>query len=45
MGIRVVTGYPLTRRARTLDLRRRPRSGADPLHLRGDELGSAVVAD
>jgi hypothetical protein len=35
----------LTRRARTLDLRRRPRRGAAPLHLRADELARAAVAD
>jgi hypothetical protein len=33
----------LTRRARTLDLRRRPRNGATPLHLRADELGPAAL--
>jgi len=34
---------PLARRARMLDLRPRPRSGAAPLHLRGDDLGPAVT--
>ena len=34
---------PLTRRARALDLRRRPRNGAAPLHLRADELGPGAV--
>jgi uncharacterized membrane protein len=32
---------PLARRARMLDLRPRPRTGAAPLHLRGDDLGPA----
>ena len=36
---------PLTRRARALDLRRRPRNGAAPLHLRAEELGPAAIAD
>ena len=38
---------PLARRARMLDLRPRPRTGAAPLHLRGDDLGPAVspIAD
>jgi hypothetical protein len=34
---------PLARRARMLDLRPRPRTGAAPLHLRGDDLGPAVT--
>jgi uncharacterized membrane protein len=34
---------PFTRRARMLDFRRRPRSGAAPLHLRTDDLGPAAV--
>ena len=34
---------PLTRRARALDLRRQPRNGVAPLHLRVDELGPGAV--
>ena len=33
----------LRMRARTIDLRRRPHNDAAPLHLRPDELGSAVA--
>lgn len=32
----------LTRRAKTLDLHRRPRSGSAPLHLRPEEIGSTI---
>ena len=36
----------LSRRAKTLDLHRRPRSGSAPLHLRRDELDSTIgIAD
>jgi hypothetical protein len=34
---------PLAHRARLLDLRRRPRTGAAPLHLRSDEIRSVVT--
>jgi hypothetical protein len=34
---------PLARRARALDFRPRPRTGAAPLHLRSDDLGAAAV--
>ncbi len=33
----------LVHRAKTLDLRRRPRRGSVPLHLRADELGVAAI--
>jgi uncharacterized protein (DUF983 family) len=35
----------LSRRAKTLDLHRRPRNGSTPLHLRPDEINSTIGAD